>query len=115
MRAERGGHAVEVACLAMGDFMIEVLPAGDAAVDQRSVGVRMLALRVDDMSATLEELRGKGVELAGEPSLSPLTFDGIRAEVLDPDGVRIELREWQRDDHYRGTAWHPAEGVVQLA
>ena len=107
---ERQGRRIEIACLTLGDFMVELLPAGESAVDQRSVGLRMLALRVDDMARTIADLRAKGVEVAGEP-VDALTFDGLRAEIRDPDGVHIELREWRNGDGYRGDAWQPGEGV----
>ena len=108
--AERYGRRIEVACLTLGDFMIEILPTTDAHVDQRSVGPRLIALRVDDMEATIAALRARGVQIAGEP-IDGLTFDGLRAEIKDPNGVHIELREWRQGDHYRGTDWRPGEGV----
>ena len=111
VRAQRAGRTVEVACLTLGDFMLEVLPADDDQVNQRAVGLRMLALRVDDMDAAVARLAEHGVRLAGQPNETPLTFHGVRAEVYDPDGVRVELREWRRGDHYRGTDWLPGEGV----
>lgn len=110
VQVERAGRRIEIACLTLGDFMIELLPAGEHAVDQRSTGLRMLALRVDDMAQTIEALRAKGVEVAGEP-IDALTFDGLRAEIRDPDGVHIELREWRHGGDYRGDAWQPGEGV----
>ena len=111
VRAERGGRVAEVACLALDDFMIEILRADEEQVNQRATGLRMLALRVDDMSSTVAALEQQGVRLAGAPNPNPLTFHGIRAEILDPDGVHVELRQWQHGDNYRGTEWRPADDV----
>ena len=108
------GGTFEIAGVVLGDFMIEILKARDLEVDQSSVGVRLIALRVDDMAKTIEELLGKGVEVAAEPRESR-SFDGLRAEIMDPNGVHIELREW-RNDGLANTDWQPSRpGVMRLA
>ena len=48
-------------------------------------------LEVDDMDAALAYLAGKGVECTWGPKKRP---DYARAEIRDPDGNSIELRQW---------------------
>ena len=49
------------------------------------------ALEVDDMDAALAHLKARGIE----PSWGPLKRpDYARAEIRDPDGNPIELRQW---------------------
>lgn len=55
------------------------------------LGYRMMALEVDDMQAALEQLKTKGVECSWGPLVRP-TY--ARAEIRDPDGNSIELRQW---------------------
>jgi glyoxylase I family protein len=51
----------------------------------------MIALEVEDMDRTIEYLRGKGVEI----SWGPVTLgNSKRAEIRDPNGLSIELRQW---------------------
>jgi len=55
------------------------------------LGYRMMALEVEDMAQALAQLKAKGVE----PSWGPLTRPTYaRAEIRDPDGNSIELRQW---------------------
>lgn len=55
------------------------------------LGYRMMALEVDDMHAALDALRAQGVECSWGPVVRP-TY--ARAEIRDPDGNSIELRQW---------------------
>lgn len=55
------------------------------------LGYRMMALEVDDMQRALDELKAKGVECTWGPHVRP---DYARAEIRDPDGNSIELRQW---------------------
>jgi len=91
--------------------MIEVLKAApemvDRPVDQRSVGLRMFALKVDDMAQTIEELEARGVEIS-RPPISPSVYEGLQAEIKDPNGISIELREWQRGDSTYNNDWPPS-------
>jgi len=48
---------------------------------------------VDDMDSTLRMLKDKGVEPVWGPLKRP---DYARAEIRDPDGNPIELRQWSR-------------------
>lgn len=84
----------EIAYLKLGDTMIELLGVEEpvpASQDLAQIGYRGLALEVDDMEETLRDLSGKGIGVAWGPvNLG----DSIRAEIRDPDGLVIELRQW---------------------
>ncbi len=55
------------------------------------VGYQLIALEVEDMDRAIEYLRGKGVEI----SWGPMTLgNSKRAEIKDPNGLSIELRQW---------------------
>jgi glyoxylase I family protein len=55
------------------------------------LGWRMMALEVEDMDRALAHLKGKGIEPSWGPKKRP-TY--ARAEIRDPDGNSIELRQW---------------------
>lgn len=84
----------EIDYLTLGDTMIEVLAVKDPAPPSTNawqVGYRMMALEVDDMDRTVAELKGKGVDITRGPvSLGK----SKRAEIKDPNGISIELRQW---------------------
>ena len=110
------GKIWELSCLRLGDVMLEILQADEKAValpaEQCRVGMRMFALRVDNMKKTLKELKKKGVEIFLPPSKQNV-YDGLRAEIKDPNGIAIELREWQNRDSIRNDDWRPrAKGVA---
>ena len=112
------GSKTDLACLTLDDFMVEMfqVPSEVASqgVDQGRVGVRMMALRVDDMAKTIAELERKGVEVS-RPPRTPSTFKGLRAEIKDPNGVSIELREWQENDSIYNADWEPAlPGITRI-
>ncbi|MBI5278662.1 MAG: VOC family protein [Burkholderiales bacterium] len=83
---ELGGTTVEVMCYpaAMG------IPARNTEL---RLGWQCLALEVDDMDGALLMLKGKGVDAAWGPVKRA---DYARAEIRDPDGNPIELRQWYR-------------------
>ncbi len=112
-RTESGrddGSSLHLACVRLGDMMVEIIKAEPDAlsqpVDQTKMGMRMFALRVDDMAKTVEYLESKGVEFFQAPRETAV-FEGLRAEILDPDGIRIELREWQQGDSFYNDDWQP--------
>ena len=109
------GGSWRLVCVTLGDFMLEILQAQPEAAEQPAeqtrVGVRMFALRVDDMDRTIAELEGKGVAVSRPPTPQTV-YDGLRAEIKDPNGISIELREWQMGDSIQNHDWAPsAEGV----
>ena len=89
---------LDLVYLELGDTTVEVMCYPEAkstphrGAEQR-LGWQCLALEVDDMDGALSVLKGKGVEAAWGPVKRP---DYARAEIRDPDGNPIELRQWYR-------------------
>ena len=83
---ELGGTTVEV----MSYPKAEPIPPRSA---EQRLGWQCLALEVDDMDGALDILKEKGVRAAWGPMKRP---DYARAEIRDPDGNPIELRQWYR-------------------
>ena len=80
---ELGGTTVELMCYP--EASPEAPPAGER------LGYRMMALEVSDMERALAHLRTRGIE----SSWGPVTRERYaRAEIRDPDGNGIELRQW---------------------
>lgn len=67
----------------------EMTPAPRAEGER--LGYRMMALEVDDLDQALAELKAKGIEPSWGPRRRP---SYARAEIRDPDGNSIELRQW---------------------
>jgi lactoylglutathione lyase/glyoxylase I family protein len=116
-KAEIDQHnVIEIACLTLGDFMVEIIQATPEAVnepvDQARVGMKMLALRVDDMAGTIQKLIEMGVGIVQAPRQS-VFFNGLRAEIMDPNGIAVELREWQ-NDAIDNRDWYPTNGSVTV-
>lgn len=86
---------LELVYLDLGGTTIELMtwtqtqPA--PAPDGEHLGYRMMALEVDDMAAALDALAAKGIECTWGPFVRPAF---ARAEIRDPDGNSIELRQW---------------------
>ena len=91
-----------------GEPRIELLcyesPRGGTVVENsraNTVGLRHIALRVDDIAATVARVRGSGVTVFSEPVRVPhgvVRHDaGEKTLVyfLDPDGVILELAEYR--------------------
>jgi glyoxylase I family protein len=83
---ELGGTTVEVMCYP------EARAIPPRATEQR-LGWQCLALEVEDMDEALKTLKAKGIAPAWGPMKRP---DYARAEIRDPDGNPIELRQWTR-------------------
>jgi glyoxylase I family protein len=94
--SSRGGP-MDLAYLELGGTVVEVISYRDASMapapQAEHLGWRMIALEVEDMRRASEYLRGKGVAIAWGPRVRD-TY--ARAEIRDPDGNPIELREWFR-------------------
>ncbi|MFT7464988.1 MAG: lactoylglutathione lyase [Pseudohongiellaceae bacterium] len=70
-------------------LLVEAVPADDregAELIGRFVG---LSFGVEDMDATISELRGRGVEFGGPPEVQP--WGGTLAHFRDPDGNVLTL------------------------
>jgi catechol 2,3-dioxygenase-like lactoylglutathione lyase family enzyme len=80
---ELGGTTVELMCYPEASL--------GAAAGAERLGYRMMALEVEDMDQALALLKSKGIAPAWGPIRRP-TY--ARAEIRDPDGNAIELRQW---------------------
>ena len=80
---ELGGTTVELMCYPQASP-----PPREAG---EHLGYRMMALEVDDMDRALAYLKEKGIEPTWGPMKRPAY---ARAEIKDPDGNCIELRQW---------------------
>ncbi len=86
----------EVSYLRLGDTVIEILDVEAPEAKSSSawpIGFRALALEVGDMDEALRHLREHGVTI----SIEPVDLgDSLRGEILDPDGLTIEIRQWKQ-------------------
>ena len=84
----------EVIFLELNDTTIELVSVQNPSprsADPWQTGYRMFALEVEDMDEAIAYLRSKKVEI----SLAPVNLGkSKRAEIKDPDGLSIELRQW---------------------
>ncbi len=84
----------EVVFLELDDTVIELLAVKNPApvsTEQWQVGFKVIAIEVEDMDRAVEYLKRRGVEITREP----ITLGtSKRAEIEDPDGLTIELRQW---------------------
>lgn len=97
-RVERpgGGVSLNLAYLELGGTTVELItyegikiapaPTGE------HLGYNLIALEVDDMRATIEYLKTKGVGVVWGPLVRENRY--ARAEITDPNGYHIELRQW---------------------
>jgi len=98
-RIERSslGVPIDLVYLDLGGTTVELIRYDGAAVDpapqNEHLGYRMIALEVDDMQKTVDYLSTKGVDIVWGPRVRE-TYS--RAEICDPNGYRIELRQWFR-------------------
>jgi len=88
---------LDLVYLDLGGTTVELMtypeaPPG-AAVTGRHLGYQMMALEVEDMDRALAHLKAHGVEPTWGPKVRP-TY--ARAEIRDPDGNPIELRQWRK-------------------
>jgi catechol 2,3-dioxygenase-like lactoylglutathione lyase family enzyme len=92
-----GGGSLDIVYLDLGATAVELLTYSGVpvkpATQKLQLGYRMVALEVDDMKKTLDELKAKGVE----PVWGPIFREKYaRAEIRDPNGYHIELRQWMK-------------------
>jgi len=83
----------ELAFLTLGDTMLELLAMKNPAPPPKGsqVGYRTMAIEVDDMDQAVQYLKIRGVVV----TWGPVTLGkSKRAEIKDPDGLSIELRQW---------------------
>ena len=96
-RIERPGSALDLIYLDLGGTTVELISYEGVAVDpapqKEHLGYRMIALEVEDMDRATAYLKTKGVDIVWGPRVAP-TY--ARAEICDPNGYHIELRQWFR-------------------
>ena len=97
-RVERpDGSVLNIAYLGLGGTTVELMAYDGVAVAPQPalehLGYRMMAIEVDDMKEALAYLKTKGVEAVWGPVFRD-TY--ARAEICDPNGYHIELRQWFR-------------------
>jgi glyoxylase I family protein len=96
-RIERSslGVPLDLVYLDLGGTVVELMSYAGASVDPapqtERLGYRMMALEVEDMNQAVAYLRTKGVSIVWGP-VARERF--ARAEICDPNGFRIELRQW---------------------
>jgi glyoxylase I family protein len=86
---------LDLVYLELGGTTVELMCYPEASIAERVIGerlgYRMMALEVEDMDRALALLKSKGFE----PSWGPVRRPSYaRAEIHDPDGNAIELRQW---------------------
>lgn len=88
------GQLEEIVYVELNDSVVEFLAVKDpapAGTDPWQTRYRMMALEVEDMDKAIEFLSTKGIE----PSVGPMALGkSKRAEIKDPNGLSIELRQW---------------------
>ena len=87
---------IDIVMLDLGGTAVELISYTGMTIapspTDEQLGYRMMALEVEDMDQALGYLRTQGIE----PSWGPRVTEGhyARAEIRDPHGHRIELRQW---------------------
>ena len=98
-RIERSGLGVpiDLVYLDLGGTVVELITYNGVAVDpapqKEHLGYRMIAIEIEDMQQAADYLKTKGVDIVWGPRVAP-TY--ARAEIRDPNGYHIELRQWFR-------------------
>jgi glyoxylase I family protein len=96
-RVDRPGEAggLDLVYLELGGTTVELITFRGAAVAPpprpEHLGYRMIAIEVEDMQKAAAYLKGKGVDIVWGPVVRD-TY--ARAEIRDPNGFGIELRQW---------------------
>ena len=91
------GVPINLVYLDLGGTVVELIAYEGTGVDPapqaEHLGYRMIALEVDDMQKAVDYLSTKGVAIVWGPRVRE-TYS--RAEICDPNGFHIELRQWSR-------------------
>lgn len=98
-RVERAGTgmALNLVYLELGGTTVELITFDGVEVapapQKEHLGYRLIALEIEDMDRAVDYLKTKGVDITWGPRVTP-TY--ARAEIHDPNGYSIELRQWFR-------------------
>ena len=89
------GMALDLVYLDLGGTVVEVITYDGTKPDPAASGIHLgwnlIALEVDDMAKAIDYLKTKGVAVTWGPMVRKHT---ARAEIHDPNGYSIELRQW---------------------
>jgi len=95
-RVERPGVALDLVYLELGGTTVELITYEGAtpapAPKGLHLGYNLIALEVEDMGKAIDFLKSKGVHVVWGPMIREKQF--ARAEITDPNGYHIELRQW---------------------
>ena len=90
-----GKSAVNLIYLDLGGSVVELVTFEGIPVapspQLEHLGYRMIAVEVEDMQRAADYLKTKGVDIVWGPRV---TDTYARAEIRDPNGYGIELRQW---------------------
>jgi len=96
-RVERpgGGMALDLVYLELGGTTVELITYHGVTPVPAPTGIHLgynlIALEIDDMDEAIAFLKTKGVDVVWGPMLRDRY---ARAEIADPNGYHIELRQW---------------------
>ncbi len=86
---------LDLVYLDLGGTTIELMCYPEKTLERTAqtlhLGYQLMAIEVEDMDQALAQLKAKGVEASWGPVKRP---SYARAEIRDPDGNAIELRQW---------------------
>lgn len=71
-----------------GGWLIFALPAAEMGVHPGDASSHQVSLMCDDLTATMAELRAKGIEFRGDPQSAGF---GVTATMVLPGGVEMAL------------------------
>jgi glyoxylase I family protein len=95
VQAPGGGMALDLVYLELGGTTVELITYAGTAVAPAPTGIHLgynlIALEVEDMAKAIAFLKTKGVAVVWGP-VTRETY--ARAEITDPNGYHIELRQW---------------------
>jgi catechol 2,3-dioxygenase-like lactoylglutathione lyase family enzyme len=97
-RIERSalGAPLELVYLELGGTTVELITYEGATLTPAPtgdhLGYNLIALEVEDMKEAVTFLKSKGVEIVWGPLVRESLY--ARAEITDPNGYHIELRQW---------------------
>ena len=95
VQSSGAGVPIDLVYMQLGDTTVELITYEGAEVAPAPTGLHLgynlMALEVEDMTKAIAFLKRKGVEVVWGPKTRE---HSARAEITDPNGNRIELRQW---------------------
>ena len=90
------GVPIDLVYLDLGGTTVELITYDgikpEPAASGIHLGYNLIAIEVEDMEKAIELLKSKGVSVVWGPMIRP--GQSARAEIADPNGYHIELRQW---------------------